>query len=69
MLGVTGWVLRTWFKVTAALVICVGLVWLFTDQTRYVWQAGIAATLIDMWAIRALAREWSHEARSSWWWT
>jgi hypothetical protein len=69
MWGMTGWVLRTWLKLTAALALGVVGVWLLTDRPGYVWAAIITAGLINVWAIRALAKEWAYEARSSWWWS
>ena len=29
----------------------------------------VVAALVELWAIRQLAREWAWEARSSWWWS
>jgi len=29
----------------------------------------IVAVLVELWAIRQLAKEWAYEARSSWWWS
>ncbi|MDQ2706292.1 MAG: hypothetical protein M3Z25_01000 [Actinomycetota bacterium] len=67
--GVTGWVFMTWLKITVALGLGVGGVWLFTDRPGYVTAAVIAAGLIELWTVKALAREWAYEARTAWWWT
>jgi hypothetical protein len=29
----------------------------------------IVAGLVEVWSVKALAKEWAHEARTSWWWT
>ena len=68
MWGMTGWVLRTWLKLTAALVLGVVGVWLLTDRPGYTLTAVIFAGLIDLWAAGALVKEWAYEARASWWW-
>ncbi len=67
--SVTSWVLLTWLKITVALGLGVGGVWVFTDRPGYLLAALIVAGLIELWAITALAREWAYEARTSWWWT
>lgn len=65
----TGWVFRTWLKVTIALGLGVLGVWLFTTQIGLFYLAVIAAGLIEVWASCALAREWVDDARYCWWWT
>lgn len=69
MTSVTGWVLRTWLKITIVLAAGVGGVWLFADRPGYTLAAVIVAGLVEVWAVKALAREWAHEARTAWWWT
>lgn len=69
MWAVTGWALVTALKVTAALMLLVGLAWLAWGDTGPFWLTVIGAVLLDGYAIRQLAREWASEARSSWWWT
>lgn len=66
---VTGWVLLTWLKITAALALGVLGVWLFTDRPGYTFAAVIVSGLIEVWSVKALAKEWAYEARTSWWWT
>jgi hypothetical protein len=70
MWAVTGWALATGLKVTVALALLVGVVWL-------VWGGGsgqfllalVGAGLLEGYALRQLCREWAYEARSSWWWS
>jgi hypothetical protein len=69
MTSVTGWVLRTWLKITAALGLGVLGVWLVADKPGYTLAAVIAAGIVEVWSVKALAKEWAHEARASWWWT
>lgn len=58
-----------WLRITLALVVGLGVVWLV-----YGWHsapfavAALLAALIEVWATRGLAREWSWLASSSWWW-
>lgn len=69
MWDTTGWCLATWLKITgilAGLVVVVGLVWGW--QSTAFALAVITAIVIDLLVIRGLAREWSWEARGSWWW-
>lgn len=66
---VTAWVFTTWLKITAALGLGVFGVWLFSDRPGYTLLAVLGAGLAEIWTVRALAREWASEARSSWWWT
>ncbi len=67
--GVTGWVLLTWLKITVGLGLGVLGVWVFTDRPGYLTASLIVAGLVELWVIKALAREWAYEARTSWWWT
>lgn len=59
----------TWLRITLALVVVLGVVLLV-----YGWGspqftvAGLLAAVVEMWAIRGLAREWSWLARGCWWW-
>jgi hypothetical protein len=67
--AVTGWVLRTWLKITLFLGLGVAAVWLFTDRPGYTVAAVVTAGLVEVWATQALAKEWAYEARTSWWWS
>ena len=69
MAGVTGWVLRTWLKVTAVLGLGVLVVWMFAERPGAVTAAVLVAGLAEVWTVKALAGEWASEARSCWWWT
>ncbi len=62
----------TWLKLTALLTVAVGGVcWLFLGTGSGWFWGGVtlAAVAIEVQATRALAAEWSAEARHSWWWT
>jgi len=69
MTSVTAWVLRAWLKITVALGLGVFGVWLFSDKPGCVVLAVIAAGIVEIWSVKALAKEWAYEARMSWWWT
>lgn len=70
MWAVTGWAALTWLKLTAALAVAVGMCWLFLGTgSGWFWGITLAAVAIEVQATRALAAEWSAEARHSWWWT
>lgn len=66
---VTAWALRTWLKVTLVLGLGVFGVWLFSDHPGEVLAAVIVAGLVEIWTLKALAREWAYEARTAWWWS
>lgn len=67
MWATTKWAFLTWLKLTAALALGCGLVrWL---APGWFLAAVIVAVLVECWAVPKLAREWSFEARLSWWWT
>lgn len=68
MLGVTGWALATWAKLTAVLALAVGLSWWQLAGTGWFPIACTATVVAEIYGTRQLAREWAHEARSSWWW-
>ena len=69
MWGVTGWAAATWLKITTALTLVIGLCWLLLGTGSVLfWAAAAAAALIEVKATRALASEWSAEARYTWWW-
>lgn len=68
MWAVTGWALTTWLRVTLLVALGVGAAWLWCTPGWFT-VAWIAGAVIELWAIRQLAREWAYEARSSWWWT
>jgi hypothetical protein len=69
MTSITGWALLTWLKITAALGLCVLGVWLFADTPGYTVLAVIVAGIVEIWSVKALAKEWASEARTCWWWT
>ena len=69
MTSVTGLVLRTWLKITLALGLGVLGVWLFTVKPGYTVVAVIVAGIVEVWSVKALAKEWAYEARTAWWWT
>jgi hypothetical protein len=69
MWATTGHCIATWLKVTVVLgvlVLIAGFVWGFGSSAFTL--AVLAAILIDLIAVRGLAREWSFNARGSWWW-
>lgn len=69
MISTTGWVLRTWIRTTLLVALVVGGVWLwFGSDSGWFWTAVIGAALVEWWLVRQLAREWSWQARGSWWW-
>ncbi|MGH3928801.1 MAG: hypothetical protein ACRDTF_02340 [Pseudonocardiaceae bacterium] len=69
MLTETGRLLWTWCRITLALAAICGLVlalygWGSTAFTLTV----IGAVVLELLAIRGLAREWSWQASGCWWW-
>jgi hypothetical protein len=69
MWAVTGWAVATWFKCTLLLAAVVGVVALVCGiGSGWFWGALVGAGVLEVWAVRQLGREWSYEARSSWWW-
>ncbi|MFC4949037.1 hypothetical protein [Pseudonocardia sp. GCM10023141] len=70
MIDVTGWALLTWLKITLALAVGVGLVWLALPAgSGWFWVAVLAACVMEWFTIRQLGREWVENARWHWWWT
>ncbi len=70
MWAVTGWALSTWAKLTALLAAGVGVAWLLLGaHSGWFWTVLLAAAGLEVYAIRQLGREWTYEARSSWWWS
>jgi hypothetical protein len=69
MWGMTGWVIKTWLKLTVCSALVVFGVWLFTDEKGWFYAALLVAGLVQTWAIPALCREWADQARYAWWWT
>lgn len=67
MWGVTGWAVRTWLRITIFLALGVGAAWLWCPPAWFPIAVGIAG-LGELWAVRALAREWAWHARGLWWW-
>ena len=68
MWAVTGWAVATWLKITVFLALAVGAAWLWCSPGWFA-VAVIVGVLVELWAIRQLAKEWAYEARSSWWWS
>lgn len=69
MWAVTGWALATWAKFTLLLAAFVGVAWLACGTgSGGFWAALLGAGVLEIYAVRQLAREWAYEARSSWWW-
>jgi hypothetical protein len=68
MWAVTGWAVTTWLKITVFLALGIAAAWLWCSPG---WFAAVVTTaaLVELWAIRQLAKEWAYEARSSWWWS
>ena len=66
----TLWVLRTWAKLTVLLALIVGGTWLYLGNgSGWFWVITGGALLTEYYVIRQLAREWSWEARATWWWS
>lgn len=65
----TGRLALIWLRITVALLVGLGVVLLVCGwHSGWFALAAIAAALIQAWAVRGLAREWSWLARGSWWW-
>lgn len=70
MLAETGRLVWTWCRITLVLAACCGIV-----VAVYGWDstpfkvAAILAVLLELAAIRGLAREWSFQASGCWWWS
>jgi hypothetical protein len=67
MWNVTGWVIRTWLRITVLLCLGVGAAWLWCPAGWFTL-AVIGAAVIELWTTGALAREWSYQASTTWWW-
>lgn len=66
----TMWALRTWAKLTVLLLLIVGGSWLYLGTTSgWFWVITATATVAEYYLVRQLAREWSWEARATWWWS
>jgi hypothetical protein len=68
MWGVTGWVLRTWLRITVLLALGVGAAWWWLTPGWFTFTVA-AAAIVELWTLRQLAREWSYQASATWWWT
>ncbi len=69
MLRTTARLFGTWLRVTLVLglaVLVVGWVWGFASGPFVL--ALLAASVVELLAIRGLAREWVFDARGHWWW-
>lgn len=70
MIGETGRLAWIWCRITLALATLCGTalaVWGW-DSTPFKAAAALAVVL-DLAAIRGLAREWSFQASGCWWWS
>lgn len=68
MLAMTGWVLRTWLKITVALALIVLGMRLFATPGWF-YASVIGAGLAEWWLTGALWRMWTFEAETGlWWW-
>lgn len=69
MLAVTGWAATTWLKLTALLTVLVGGCWFALGTgSGWFWLVALGAVAVEVHLTGQLAKEWAHEARSSWWW-
>ena len=69
MLRTTGQLIGTWLRVTFFLglaVLVVGWIWGF--GTGPFALAVVVAVVVEVLALRGMAREWVFEARGRWWW-
>ncbi|MGH3810133.1 MAG: hypothetical protein ACRDRU_26630 [Pseudonocardiaceae bacterium] len=69
MLAETGRLASIWARITLGValpLVVIALVYGWHSAPFAV--AALAAVLIEVWAIRSLAREWSWLARGAWWW-
>lgn len=70
MIEETGRLVWTWCRITLALSVVCGIV-----LAVYGWDSTpfkittVLAVVVDLAAIRALAREWSYQASGYWWWS
>jgi len=65
----TGRLLLIWLRITLALLVGLGVVLLvYGWHTTPFAVAALVAVLVEVWAVRGLAREWTWLARGSWWW-
>lgn len=66
----TMWALRTWAKLTVGLLLLVGGSWLYLGTASgWFWVITGLAVIAECYVVRQLAREWSWEARATWWWS
>ncbi|MGH3773705.1 MAG: hypothetical protein ACRDRW_20335 [Pseudonocardiaceae bacterium] len=69
MLSETGRLASIWSRITLGLLVPLGVILLVCGWHSTLFRvAALVAVLIEVWAIRSLAREWSWLARGSWWW-
>lgn len=65
----TTWAVVTWLKGSLVLAAVVGVCWLvYGLGSGQFALAAIVAALGELYLLRALAREWGHEASMRWWW-
>lgn len=66
----TLWALRTWAKLSLLLALIVGGTWAYLGSgSGWFWVVTAGAVTAEWYIVRQLAREWSWEARSTWWWS
>ena len=66
----TMWALRTWAKLTVLLTLIIGGAWLYLGTASgWFWVLTAAVVVAEYYLVRQLAREWSWEARATWWWS
>jgi hypothetical protein len=68
MWAVTGWAVATWLRITVLLALGVAAGWWLLSPGWFA-VCCLGAALVELWAIRQLAREWAYEARLTWWWS
>ena len=69
MWAATGWAVLTWLKLTALLgAVVLVCWWQLGTGSGWFLTACLTAVVVQLWAIRQLAREWAYQARSTWWW-
>ena len=70
MATTTLWALRIWAKLTLVLLLIVGGTWLYLGTASgWFWVFTAIAVVAEYYLVRQLAREWSWEARATWWWS
>lgn len=69
MLEATSRCLAIWLKVTIVLAVTVAGFAIFAGvHTGQFKVAVVVAVILELLAIRGLAREWAFDAKGNWWW-